>query len=193
MNRLGVLKPTGLNKDAQDFYDVIYKYLCATYPNGNLREDGALLGPFATHLHTPLVGQHFHGLGSEVERIPGFSQYNREIAILTAASKFRASYAISAHLVKGPALGFTRADIDTIMEGKMPDSLNEEGVVVYKSAYHLVNLPGSLPQDLYDKLIQLFGRDGTKHFIHLMGFYSYLMVVLNGFDVRAPEEETAEN
>jgi 4-carboxymuconolactone decarboxylase len=128
-----------------------------------------LLGSFAAHLHTPLVGQHFHGIGLEVEKKPGFSQYYREIAILTVASKFKADYAIYAHLAIASAAGFTKADIEMIMDGIIPDSLNEEGGVVYKFAYHLVNLPGSLSQYLYDKLIRFFGRDGMRHFVHLMG------------------------
>ncbi|CAK7208622.1 hypothetical protein SEUCBS140593_000235 [Sporothrix eucalyptigena] len=195
MNRLGYRSPATFDKEAQEFYDVIHKYLMETYngkvPRRNLAEDGTLGGPFATHLHTPRVGHHFHGLGSAVEAIPGLTPFQREIAILVTAAKYRSNYAVSAHLVKGPAVGFAKADIESIMDGTCPASLAEDGVAIYKAADHLVNRPGTLPQTLYDPLIRFFGTDGTKHLIHLVGFYSYMMVVLNGFDVKAPEDAPA--
>lgn len=160
-------------------------------PIRNLAVDGTLGGPFATHLHTPLVGQHFHGLGSAVEAIPGLAPFQREIAILVTAAKYRANYAVAAHLVKGPAVGFAKSDIESIMGGQCPSSLSGDGIAIYKAADHLVNRPGTLPQTLYDPLITHFGIDGTKHLVHLVGFYSYLMVVLNGFDVQAPDDAAA--
>ncbi|CAK7232882.1 hypothetical protein SCUCBS95973_008408 [Sporothrix curviconia] len=195
MNRLGYRSPATFDKDAREFYNVIHKYLMESYkgkvPLRNLSADGTLGGPFATHLHTPLVGQHFHGLGSAVEAIPGLTPFQREISILVTAAKYRANYAVAAHLVKGPAVGFAKEDIESIMEGTCPQSLGPDGVAIYKAADHLVNRPGTLPQTLYDSLLAHVGVDGTKHLIHLVGFYSYLMVVLNGFDVQAPEDAAA--
>lgn len=160
-------------------------------PVRNLAVDGTLGGPFATLLHTPLIGQHYHGLGVAIEAIPGLTPFQREIAILVAAANYRANYAVAAHLVKGPAVGFTMTDIESIMGGSCPASLDAAGTTIYNAADHLVNRPGTLPQTLYDGLKTHVGLDGTKHLIHLVGLYSYLMVVLNGFDVQAPEDAAA--
>lgn len=167
---------------------------CVNYrkvPVRNLAVDGTLGGPFATLLHTPLVGQHYYELGAAIEAIPGLSPFQREIAILVTAAKYRANYAVAAHLVKGPAVGFKKEDIESIMGGQCPSSLVGGDASIYKTADHLVNRPGSLPQNLYDSVVEHVGIDGTKHLIHLVGLYSYLMVVLNGFDVQAPADAGA--
>lgn len=146
-----------------------------------------MLGPFGLHMHTPAVGQHFHGLGAEVEKLPGFSKHNREIAILTTAAKYQAAYAMNAHNIIAKAQGVTQYEIDTILKDQMPNTLDEQGQVIYNATYELVHGRGPLSEKNWDKLVKMFSIDGAKCFVHLVGFYSYLCVVLNGFDAKIPE------
>lgn len=158
-------------------------------PKRNINNDGALLGPFGVHQATPSVGNHFHGLGSAVEQLPGFNQRNREIAVLTTASRYQTAYAINSHLAMATAAGLSRAEINTLLKAEVPDNFSEDDRLVQGAAYELVYGSGPLSEDKWNKLVERFTISGAKHFVHLVGFYSYLMTVLNGFGVELPEKQ----
>ncbi|OAA65641.1 Carboxymuconolactone decarboxylase [Niveomyces insectorum RCEF 264] len=192
-SRLGLRAPSELDAEGKAFYDMIITYLQnkngGQTPKRNIRDDGALLGPFGVHQATPSVGNHFHGLGSAVEQLPGFSARNREIAILTTASRYQPAYCINSHLAMAAAAGLSRDEIDTLLDKRVPDSFSDDDRLVQSAAYALVYGSGALPEELWTQMVDRFTLSGAKHFVHLVGFYSYLSTVLNGFGVELPEKQ----
>ncbi|CAK7215065.1 hypothetical protein SCUCBS95973_002351 [Sporothrix curviconia] len=192
-SRLGLKAPAELDAEGKAFYDMIIDYLKnkngGQVPHRNIRGDGALLGPFGVHQATPSVGTHFHGLGSAVEQVPGLSQRYREIAVLTVASRYQTPYAINSHLAMATAAGLSRAEIDMLLDKNAPDNFTSDDQLVHSAAYALIYGAGSMPEAIWTQLLERFGIDGTKHLVHLVGFYSYLMTVLNGFGVELPEKQ----
>lgn len=87
------------------------------------------------------------------------------------------------------AAGLSRAEIDSLLKAEVPDNFTDDDRLVQGAAYELVYGSDPLSEDKWDKLVEQFTVSGAKHFVHLVGFYSYLMTVLNGSGVELPEKQ----
>lgn len=47
-----------------------------------------------------------------------------------------------------------------------------------------------LPELIYRQTVKAFGQHGAAELIYLVGFYCFISVTLNGFDVPVPEDDT---
>jgi 4-carboxymuconolactone decarboxylase len=149
-------------------------------------DDGRFVGPFGALLHTPGPGQHFLGMAKALAQIPGLKPRNREIAIITTGAKFDAVYELYAHKVLGEKQGVSSLEYDEILKGKRPEAFDEEGKAVYDVAYELVNSSGPLSQGAWNKAVELLGKDGATALVQYVGFYSYVCMILRGFDCKIP-------
>lgn len=150
-------------------------------------DDGRFVGPFAVQLHTPAVGHNFLGMAKALRHIPGLSDLNREIATIVVGARFDAAYELVAHKVLGQKFGLSETEYLEIVSGKKPETLKEEGKAVFDVAYELAYGSGPLSQEKWDNAIRLIGKEATTAVVHYVGFYSYVSMVLRGFDVKVPE------
>jgi 4-carboxymuconolactone decarboxylase len=154
-----------------------------------LQKDGVLVGPFGAQLHTPRVGQHFLGMSKAISQVPGLSPRNREIAIITTGARFNAAYELYAHKVLGRMKGISEEEIEEMLRGKRPETFDEEGKAVYDAAHELVDGSGPLSQAAWDRLVKLLSKDGATALVQLVGFYSYVCMILRGFDCKIPDAD----
>lgn len=152
-------------------------------------KEGRFIGPFGPLLHTPGVGHHFLGLSQTIAQIPGLTPRNREIAILTTGTKFDAAFEVWAHKKLAALAGVLPEQIEEIVEGKRPESLDQEGKAVYDVAHELAHGTGPLSQGAWNKAVELISKDGATQLVQLVGFYSYVSVMLRGFDCRIPSTD----
>ncbi len=113
--------------------------------------------------------------------------------------------------------GFSKHDLETITNGKCPESFSVKQKIAYRVASELGKF-GPLPQEVFDESVkvsmlglpysprtalssglhivteggtnlpaQILGVSGTTSLIHYCGFYSYIATILNGFDAQNPE------
>ena len=85
--------------------------------------------------------------------------------------------------------GISEEEVDSIVQGELPGSMDEEGRAVWEAASELVNSSGPLSRTKWDRLVQLFSKDGATHLVQTVAFYCYVCVILNGFDVQVPAEK----
>ncbi len=178
--------------EQQELVDQCHQFVGQAFgPNGEkfVYQDsrGALIGPFPFFLYDPNASQTFLDLIGGMVKL-GLPPDARDTTILTVGARFQAAYELYSHTagsVKAGVLSLEQAE--TLRTGNKPADLNERCSVAYDATCHLLNTPGPLPQNHWDKLIASFGRDGTIGFVHHVGFYSYVCVILNSIDAPVPE------
>merc|ERR1712000_178087 len=193
-NRLGLTPPTKLTDEQKPVHELFGDYTNARYdgaPQTSL-EDGTLIGPFGILLHHPQLGEPFYRLAQGLRMIPGLSSYGREVVIAVAGARSQAAYENYAHAIIANGEGISEAELHEIHAGRCPETLTEEGKVAFELATAL-GRPGILEQAIWDKAVKVLGRDGAAAAVHYTGFYSYVGIVLNGFDAKVPGEESSHN
>jgi AhpD family alkylhydroperoxidase len=147
---------------------------------------GELVGAFGLLLHNPSFGEQWFKLDRAVSSLPALSPTVREVAILTVASRAQCAYELYAHLVMAEIRGITEEQSQDLISGKFPESLGRDEKVAWEVANALGN-PGPLEQRIWDMGMQTIGKEGMAALVHVVGFYQYISVILNGFDVKVPE------
>lgn len=154
-----------------------------------LRKDGRFVGPFGAQLHTPRAGEHFLGMALAIAQIPGLSARNREIATIATGAKYKAAYELYEHTALGEKHGLSRGEIEARFRGERPETFDEEAKAVCDVAYELVHGSGPLSEAAWTKAVNLITRDGAIAVVQYVGFYSYVCIILNGFDCKVPDPE----
>ena len=185
--RIEPLRPAQLSEDQQaryqDMKTVIQTAFCGFKA---IREDGALLGPWAPWLRWPQYGGPIWDLTKALTFTPALPRELRELAILVTSAKFHAAYQVYAHVVGAERWGLSDAKIATILAGQRPPDLSREEGVVYDLVAALL-AGGVLPELTYRQVLDRFGDTATAELIYLVGLYCLVAVTLNGFDVPLPE------
>jgi 4-carboxymuconolactone decarboxylase len=152
----------------------------------NIRDDGALLGPWNPWLSFPKFGKPVWDLVKAVASNPKLPPAVREVAILVTGSHFRSGYELYAHVLVAEQRGLSDDKLATIVAGQRPIDLTRDEAVAYDFAAALVN-GGVLPELTYRAAVERFGIDGAAELSYLIGVYCMVSVTLNTFDVPVPE------
>src|SRR6185369_11316907 len=111
----------------------------------------------------------------------------REVVIITVGAAYDARFELYAHQITAAAVGLSAKVIATLAAGGNPHDLNEQEHMAHIIAYALVS-GHIIPDSTYKQAVGLFGRDGVAELFFLIGGYSLIAVILNGFDMPAPDE-----
>jgi hypothetical protein len=76
-----------------------------------------------------------------------------------------------------------------MLRGERPQTFDDVGKAVYDVANELVNKPGPLSEDKWADIVRLIGKEGVIAVVQYVAFYSYVCMILNGFDCKVPEDE----
>lgn len=114
---------------------------------------------------------------------------HREIATLVTGGKFDADFENFAHRRIGLKAGLSESEVDMLLAGKKPDSLDEAGKACFDVAYELNYGRGALDGKKWDELVKVVGKDAATGVVHIAAFYAYVSMILNAFDVKVPDEK----
>lgn len=184
--RIQPLQPDTLNAELRYVHDEIASLVGHSQQQVNMiDEQGALLGPFAPMLHFPQFGIPALSFLRTLDIQAKLDKRLREVAILTVAGAYNARFALYAHEIMAAAFGLPADVIATLATGGWSGSLTEQEAIAHDVARSLVN--GQIvPDSTYNNAIRLLGKSGTGELIFLIGGYSLIAMVLNGFDIPAP-------
>jgi hypothetical protein len=118
--------------------------------------------------------------------IPGLSIKNREIVILATCAKFEAAYALYTHKVLGPLYGITQEELDTILRGERPKTLDDQARACYDVAYELTHRTGPLSEETWSNAVKQLSKSGATAVVQYVAWYSYVSTIVNGFDTKVP-------
>ncbi|MRG44236.1 carboxymuconolactone decarboxylase family protein [Chitinophaga sp. SYP-B3965] len=151
-----------------------------------LNAGGALLGPFPPMLQYPQFGIPALSFLRTLDTQGRLAKTVREVAILTVGGAFRARFELYAHEIMGAVSGLSSIHIATLAAGGHPVGLSEEEHMAHIIAASLVS--GHVVADsTYQHAVQVLGQDGVAELFFLIGGYSFIAMILNGFDIPAPD------
>lgn len=147
---------------------------------------GALLGPFPPMLRYPQFGIPALSFLRTLDTHATLTKTVREVAILTVGSAFGARFELYAHEIMAAAFGLSPVVIATLAAGGHPHGLTEEEDIAHVIACSLVS-GRIVPDSTYKQAVHLFGQHGVAELFFLIAGYSLIAIILNGFDIPAPD------
>lgn len=188
--RLPPILPEDLDPELRAVHDTIAGLVAKSMPQVvSLDERGALVGPYPAMLHFPAVGVPALQFLAAVSSQAHLPKTVRETAILTVGAVFNAQYELYAHEVMGGVVGLSTAQIATLAAGGRPADLSDDDAIAHDVARALAT-GHILPASTYGRAVQAFGTDGVGKLVFLIGGYCLIAMVLNCFNVPAPEGST---
>jgi 4-carboxymuconolactone decarboxylase len=98
--RLAAISPDELNAEQKPLYDDMSQGIRTDFKGFvNVREDGALLGPWNPWIRQPKFGKPVWELVKTMVAEPSLPAPVREVAILVTGAHFRAAYELYAHVI----------------------------------------------------------------------------------------------
>ncbi len=170
----------GVNRESLSPEDqIIWDRIAAVRPG--------VRGPYGVLIHVP-------GLAERVANLEDYFRFNaalpaadRELVILTTARDSDAHFAWARHEPRGLEVGTRKEAIEAVrskgdLEGLMP----RERLLV--EIVQSLLRTRSLSDELYSRGMAELGRQQLLETITLTGHYSLIGLVINGFDVRLPDD-----
>jgi 4-carboxymuconolactone decarboxylase len=185
--RLEPISPETLSPELRYVHDEIAKLVTRSQGQVVMTDSkGALTGPFTPMLHFPQFGVPALNFLRSLDNNARLDNKVREVAILTVGAAFGARFELYAHEIMAEVFGLSSSLVSTLAAGSRPKELSEQEAVAYDVAYALSN-GRILPDSTYKNALQLLGKDGIGELLFLIAGYCLIAMVLNGFDVPAPE------
>ena len=141
--------------------------------------------PAHVWLNSPGLADHAHKLGAHVRFGTDFSSKLTEIAILVTARYWTAQFEWQAYARLARQAGLAEEVIAAIAERRTPAFTDADEQLVYDfcSAFYRNH---AVDDGLFEKVKQRFGERGLVDLTGLIGYYSFVSVTLNVFEVPVP-------
>ena len=146
---------------------------------------GAVPPPVHVWLDSPGLADHAHKLGGHVRFATQLTNKQTEIAILCTARYWTAQFEWAAHVRLGLNAGLSQEQIDAIAERKTPQFDDADDQLVYEFA-HSYYQNHRVSDDVYARVEKRWGKKGVVDLAGLIGYYSFVSVTLNVFEVPTP-------
>ena len=141
--------------------------------------------PAHVWLNSPGLADHAHKLGAHVRFGTDFSPRLTEIAILVTARYWTAQFEWQAHARLARQAGLAEEVIAAIAERRTPSFTDPDEQLVYDFCNTFYRSHG-VDDGLFEKVKRRFGERGLVDLTGLIGYYSFVSVTLNVFEVPVP-------
>lgn len=148
---------------------------------------GSVPPPVHVWLKSPGLADNAHKLGAHVRFGTQFSQKLTEIAILMTARYWTAQFEWAAHVRLARNAGVPQDVIDAIAERRTPSFTDPDDQLVYDFCRDYYD-DHRVDNATYDRVVARFGEQGIVDLAGLIGYYSFVSVTLNVFEVPTPPE-----
>ena len=171
MARLPALAQSQMDERQREVHDVI-----ATGPRGNVR------GPLAIWLHRADFANKAQALGQYCRYDSSLAPRLSELAILTTARIWDATFEWQAHLSPALAAGLDPNIIGSLLADEHPIFAAEDEALVYEFTREL-NINRIVSDGLYERAILILGKAGTVDLVGILGYYALISMTIKAFDV----------
>lgn len=145
---------------------------------------GNLDGPFLAWMHSPAMASHAEKLGSFCRYQTGFSTIESELLILCVAAHFRC---VGEQLIHEPIAlraGLSETVIAHLRAGTPPSLTDERLQLLYRLSTELMR-ENRIGPDSLGAGLAAFGERGMVELVGIVGYYIFVAMTLNAFDMRA--------
>src|SRR5258708_2717824 len=137
--RLPIIPPANLNSEQKPLYDDMREGIARNFQGFiNVRDDGALLGPWNPWIHEPQYGKPVWDLTKAMVSKPSLPPAVREVAILVTGAHFRSAYELYAHVIVAEHPALSDQKLATIVAGQRPTDLSRQAAVAHPFSPPLV-------------------------------------------------------
>lgn len=175
MSRLQNKRPEELTPEQREQYDRIARF---RKPG----PDGQIGGPFDPWIRSPEVAKRAVSLGNFIWERTTLDRRIVELAIVITARHFRSNVEWMAHTRMAREHGVSERVIDEIFAQRRPESAPADELLTYDVVTSL-HEAHELPMDLYRQAVETFGEQGLMELIMTIGFYGFVSLTLNAFNV----------
>jgi len=151
-----------------------------------LKTRGNLDGPFLVWLHSP-------GLAAPAEKLGAFCRYHTSLAtvesellILLVAAHFRCVGEWQIHARIAADAGLDGATIEGILKGLTPTLPSPRLSRLHALSTELLR-HNEISQTTFTQARELFGDTGLVEVVGVIGYYSFVAMTLNAFEIRWAE------
>ncbi|MFT3796019.1 carboxymuconolactone decarboxylase family protein [Flavobacterium sp.] len=188
--RAAPLPPAEMNPEVRYVHDEVVNLVTRSQgPVSMVNPEGALIGPFPPMLRHPQFGIPALAFIRSLDNHATLPKKLKEVAILTVGAVFGSRFELYAHKIMAEHFGFSKTAVAYLASGYRPAELDEAESLAYQVANTLAN-GSTLSDSLYTRSIEVLGEEGTAELIFLIAGYAMLAMVLNGFDVPIPKDQT---
>jgi len=150
------------------------------------RADGQFGGPFDPWLRRPEVAARALSLGNYIWERTSVGRRIVELAILVTGRHWRSNVEWVAHARMARQQGVSDEVIQAVFERRMPESAPDDEKLTIEVCRALHETQ-DLPIDLYRRAVAAWGEEGLMDIIQTIGFYTFVSMTLNAFDVPTAE------
>lgn len=171
MARLPMLEQSEMDDRQKQVYDAI-----VSGPRGKVR------GPLAIWLHRVELADKAQALGQYCRYDSSLAPRLSELAILTTARIWDATFEWQAHLTPALVAGLDPTVIDSLSADKPPVFVAEDEALVYEFTREL-NIKRCVSDTLYARSVSILGKPGTVDLVGILGYYAMISMTIKAFDV----------
>jgi 4-carboxymuconolactone decarboxylase len=181
--RLPMIKPDELSPAQRALYDRFEAMVSDDAYTGFevKRPDGAYTGPWGVLIHFPELARPLGEFVDLAQKLPGLSERERQIVILTIGARFGSAYEMYAHEALAAQAGLRADQIATLCAGGRPSGLSTSEADVASCLAR----GGVLPGPLYDTVAGTLGQDTLDAIVFVTIHYLAIGTLLNAYDVQA--------
>ncbi len=178
-SRLTPLDPERLSAAQREQYQRIAR---ARKP----RPDGQFGGPFDAWLRSPEVAQRAISAGNFIWERTSVGRRIVELAIIVTGRHWRSNVEWVAHERMAREQGISDEVIQAVFEQRLPDDAPADELLTIEvcRALHETH---DLPAALYERAVATWGEQGLMDIIATIGFYTFVSMTLNAFDIPTAE------
>ena len=175
MSRLILKSPEELTPEQREQYERIARF---RKPG----TDGAFGGPFDPWIRSPEVARRAVSWGNFIWERTTLDRRLVELAIIVTARFWQSNVEWVSHARMALENGVTQEVIDSVFAERRPEKAPEDELLIY-DVCRTLHETHQLPSDLYQRAVGLFGERGLVEIIATIGYYTFVAMTLNAFDV----------
>ncbi|WP_245944932.1 carboxymuconolactone decarboxylase family protein [Pelagibacterium lacus] len=145
-----------------------------------------LPAPLRAWLFRPELARRGQSLGAYARYGTCLAPHLSELAILVTARFWGSEYEWHAHKTEALKAGVPPAAIDAIEADAVPDLEDQQSRCVHDLVRELY-ASRTLSEESYRRGEAILGRDGMIDLVAIAGYYSFVAMTLNVFDIGVPE------
>ncbi|MES2264722.1 MAG: carboxymuconolactone decarboxylase family protein [Pseudomonadota bacterium] len=152
---------------------------------------GKAPAPLAAWLVSPELASRAQHLGEFVRYSTSLSANLSELAILVTARYWTSHYEWYAHKKEALKAGLDEYIIDCIAARTVPEFVDQQERVVYQLS-NCLHLNHMVSEEIYAEAVDLLGEKGVVELVGIIGYYTFVAMTLNVFEIGLPSGVAAD-